>query len=68
MNMIPLDALSSLVDAIINFFNAVINAILVIGVGIFLGIIIAIIIGFVVLGIIKARDKIKKNNHKESEE
>lgn len=60
--MIPLDALSTLVDAIINFFNTVINAILVVGVGVVLGIIIAAIIGFVVLGIIRARDRIKKKD------
>ena len=60
--MIPLDALSSLVDAIINFFSTVFNAILAIGVGVILGIVIAAIIGFVVLGIIKAKDRVKKKN------
>lgn len=63
--MIPLDAFSTLVDAIINFFNAVINAILVVGVGVVLGIIIAAIIGFVVLGIVRARDCIKKKDDNE---
>ena len=65
--MIPLDAFSSLVDAIINFFSTVFNAILAIGVGVILGIIIAAIIGFLVLGIIKAKNRFKKKN-KEDEE
>ena len=59
--MIPLDVLSSIVDAISNFIDAVINAILIVGVGVIYGILIALIIGFIVLGLVKTRDRFKKN-------
>ncbi|WP_414469237.1 hypothetical protein [Methanobacterium sp. ACI-7] len=57
--MILLDALSSLGDAIANFINTLTTAILAVGVGIIYGIIIAIIMGFVILGIVKARNRFK---------
>lgn len=57
--MILLDALSSLVDAIANFINTLTTAILAVGVGIIYGIIIAVIMGFVILGIVKARNRFK---------
>ncbi len=55
-----LDALSSIIDAIISFINTVVTAIFAVGAGVILGIFIAIIIGFSVLAIIKAKNKVKK--------
>lgn len=60
--MIPLDALSSVVDAISNFIEAVVNAILIVGVGVIYGILIALIIGFLVLGLVKFRDQFRKKD------
>ena len=55
-----MDIISTLVNAVTGFINAVVSAILVIGVALIWGIIIAAVIGIIIFLILKARDRVKK--------
>ncbi|MEL7671957.1 hypothetical protein [Methanobacterium sp.] len=55
-----MDIISTLVNAIMGFVNAVINTILIIGVALIWGIIAAIVIGVIIFLILKARERVKR--------
>jgi hypothetical protein len=55
-----MDIISTLVNAVTGFINAVVNAILVIGVALIWGIIIAAVIGIIIFLVLKARDRVKR--------
>ncbi|MEN6294062.1 MAG: hypothetical protein ABFC34_02980 [Methanobacterium sp.] len=55
-----MDIISTLVNAIMGFVNAVINTILIIGVALIWGIIVAIVIGVIIFLILKARERAKR--------
>jgi hypothetical protein len=55
-----MDIISTLVNAVIGFVSAVVNAILIVGVALIWGIIIAGVIGVIILLILKARKRVKR--------
>jgi len=55
-----MDIISTLVNAIMGFVNAVINTILIIGVALIWGIIAAIVIGVIIFLILNARERVKR--------
>ena len=55
-----MDIISTLVNAVTGFVNAVVNAILIVGVALIWGIIIAGVIGVVILLILRARKRVKR--------
>lgn len=55
-----MDILSSLIDAVTGFISAVVSALLVVGVAVVWGLIIAGVVGVIVLLILKARQRAKK--------
>jgi hypothetical protein len=55
-----MDIISTLVNAVTGFINAVVSAILVIGVALIWGIIIAAVIGIIIFLVLKARDRAKR--------
>ena len=55
-----MDIISTLVNAVTGFVNAVVNAILVVGVALIWGIIIAGVIGVIIFLILKARERVKR--------
>ena len=55
-----MDIISTLVNAVTGFINAVASAILVIGVALIWGIIIAAVIGIIIFLVLKARDRAKR--------
>jgi len=55
-----MDIISTLVNAVIGFVNAVVNAILIVGVALIWGIIIAGVIGVIIFLILKARKRVKR--------
>jgi predicted ABC-type sugar transport system permease subunit len=57
-----MDIISTLVNAVIGFVSAVVNAILIVGVALIWGIIIAGVIGVIILLILKARERAKREN------